>query len=93
MAELLREHIADPQTSREEVRELRKFLKQPFPGAYVKRLRAGLQDFKASGNILDVLNVVRALQAAYGAVETPAPAVPALARDDLHLVCYEYVWG
>jgi len=91
VAELLREHIDRPETTREEIREMRKFLKQPMPGAYVKRLRAGLQAFATSKNILDLLGVVRELQQSFGTVETETRPQQVITPDDLHLVCYEYV--
>jgi hypothetical protein len=92
VAELLREYVDHPETNREEIRELRKFLRQPFPGVYVKRLRISLQDFNTSKNILDLLSVVRELQQAYGVIENSSEKpLRTIGRDDLHLVCYEYV--
>jgi superfamily II DNA or RNA helicase len=91
IAELLREYIDHPETNRDEIRELRKFLKQPFPGAYIKRLRGSLQSFKASKNILDLLAIVRDLQQAFGTVEVVEKPQQRINREDLHLVCYEYV--
>jgi SNF2 family DNA or RNA helicase len=93
IAELLREYIDNPETNRDEIREMRRFLKQPFPGAYVKRLRSNLQDFKTSKNILDVLAVVRELQQAFGNVETIEKPQQPIDREDLHLVCFEYVYS
>lgn len=93
IAELLREYIDNPETNRDEIREMRRFLKQPFPGAYVKRLRSNLQDFKSSKNILDVLAVVRELQQAFGNVETIERPQQPIDREDLHLVCFEYVYS
>ncbi|MHB8624597.1 MAG: helicase-related protein [Aggregatilineales bacterium] len=91
VAELLREHIDRPETTRDEIREMRKFLKQPLPGAYVKRLRSSLQTFTTSKNILDLLGVVRELQQAFGTVETDVKPQYAIKVEGLHLVCYEYV--
>ncbi len=92
VAEMLRENANHPATSREEIREMRRFLKQPLPGVYTKRLRSSLQAFTTSQNVLDVLAVVRELQQAYGVVEEPVKPQQILSRDALHLVCYEYVW-
>jgi hypothetical protein len=91
IAELLREYVDHPETNRDEILELRRFLKQPFPGAYVKRLRSSLQDFKASANILDLLAVVRELQQSFGVVENADRPQRLISRDDLHLICYEYI--
>ena len=91
IAELLREYVDHPGTNRDEILELRRFLKQPFPGAYVKRLRSSLQDFKTSANILDLLAVVRELQQSFGTVENADRPQRLINRDDLHLICYEYI--
>ncbi|MHB8626475.1 MAG: hypothetical protein ACYDBJ_21375, partial [Aggregatilineales bacterium] len=91
VAELLREHIDRPETTRDEIREMRKFLKQPLPGAYVKRLRSSLQAFTTSKNILDLLSVVRELQQAFGTTETDVKPQHTIKAEDLYLVCYEYV--
>lgn len=91
IAELLREHIASSITSREEVRELRRFLKQPLPGAYVKRLRGGLGNYTKDRDLTPLLAIVRELQQAFGAIVSIATPLPQIDRDDLHLVCFEYV--
>src|SRR5258705_186196 len=91
VVELLREYVDYPEISRDEIREMRKFLKQPLPGVYVKRLRSSLQDFKLSKNILDLLAVARELQQAFGVVETVEKPQQHISREDLHLTCYEYV--
>jgi SNF2 family DNA or RNA helicase len=91
VAELLREYVDYPETNRDEIREMRKFLKQPLPGVYVKRLRGSLQDFKVSKHVLDLLAVVRELQQAFGTVEPVEKPQQRLSREDLHLICYEYV--
>ena len=91
ISELLREQINAPDMNREEIRELRRFLKQPFPGAYVKRLRGSLQTYGKSQDIQDVLAVVRELQQALGTIEVVQKPVYSVTREDLYLVCYEYV--
>lgn len=91
ISELLREQMNNPQTVREEIKELRKFLKQPLPNAYVKHLRGSLQSYATSKNILDVLAVVRELRQAYGIVEPETIPQQILQPDDLKLICYEYV--
>ncbi len=93
-AELLREHIDHASTSREEVRELRKFLKQPFPGAFVKKLRAALQTFQADSNIVTLMDTLREMYALFGSgVEAPVRPEQQLRREDLRLIVYEYVVG
>ena len=43
-----------------ELRDLRKFLKQPLVGAFVQTLRKSIQEYTSS-NLHDLVNVVRGL--------------------------------
>jgi hypothetical protein len=82
-----------PGVDRGELLELRKFLKQPLVGAAVKTLREAVKAYSNSGEIGPLLETLQALRAQQGPVagdDTPAPR-PSLQRDDLRLICFEYV--
>lgn len=93
VAEVLRARLDHPGIDREEVKLFRRFLRQPLPGAYVKRLRATLQVFNRTKDLNGLLNELRSLSQSAGTVE-PLESKPfSIGREDLHLVCYEYVWS
>jgi superfamily II DNA or RNA helicase len=92
---ILREHLSSPTLDRAEIRELRKFLKQPLVGASVQTLRQALKTYTATSDVVPLIAAVRELYAQQG---IPGEEIPIdrrsqqIAREDLHLVCYEYVW-
>lgn len=93
---ILREHLNDPALNRDEVRELRKFLKEPLVGASVQVLRRALKSFTATSDVLPLLTIVREIARQQSVMREGAPSYAAtrgLRREDLHLVCYEYICG
>ncbi|HEX6386628.1 MAG TPA: helicase, partial [Anaerolineae bacterium] len=94
VCQILREQFHNPAFDRRELRQLRDFLKQPLVGASVQVLRKGLQRYSSSDEIEPLIDSIRELYQQQGGIETgEAEERRALAvtRDDLHLVCYEYV--
>lgn len=86
-----------PSFDREEIAALRKFLDQPLVGASVKQLRNALNAYGKSKDIAPLVEVVRALHVSQGVPEENSArqerAPVRITREDLHLVCYEYVYG
>lgn len=92
--QILREHIHDPDLNRADLRTLRDFLKQPLVGASIQELRDGLRTYRAARNVHDLLTVVRRLKNEQGTpiAETIRPQ-QAIGQEDLHLVCFEYIYA
>lgn len=94
VSQILQEHLSHPDFDRQELRELRKFLRQPLVGASVQRLRKALQEYGSAGNLAALIGVVSELYQQQGVV-TPQPQNGTqqrrLTREDLHLICFEYV--
>ncbi len=94
VSQILQEHLSHPDFDRQELRELRKFLKQPLVGASVQRLRKALQEYGNTGDLAALIGVVRELYEQQGVV-APQPqngiGQRRLTRDNLHLICFEYV--
>lgn len=92
---ILRQHLNNASgMNRAELKELRSFLKQPLVGASVTRLRESLQAYSTSNDIAPLVQTVRELYQG----QTPTKVLPRdnqryrpVTRDDLHLVCYEYL--
>jgi len=94
VSQILQEHLNSPEFDRKELRELRKFLKQPLVGASVQLLRKSLQDYTSSGQLGELIQVVRGLHRQQGSPLTEPNGdtrKKRLKREDLYLVCYEYV--
>ena len=67
-------------------------LREPLPGAYVKDLREAYEAYQRDGDVEALLAAVRELETA-GEQEPETHAAEQLTREDLHLVCWEYVWS
>lgn len=77
-----------------QTRNALKALRQPLPNAYLRDLRAAHDDHQRYQDITALLAAVTEITAAPAA---PAPAStassPSLRKEDLHLVCWEYIWS
>lgn len=94
IADILREQSRSPGVDREELKQLRQFLKQPLVGASVQRLREGLRAYNLSGDVASLVMLLRALHSQQGGQPVAAAGELRrinLRREDLHLVCFEYI--
>ncbi len=90
--QVLQQHLSNPDFDRTQIRELRAFLKQPLVGASVATLRKALKEYSVSSDpqpLVQVVNDVFELQGRADRLDTKR--IPKISRDDLHLVCYEYI--
>lgn len=97
VSQILQEQLNNPEYDRRELRDLRRFLKQPLVGASVQALRQAMREYTTSGNLHEVVDVVRTLFQQQRTVQQDfssmrEPSNKRLTRDDLYLVCYEYIW-
>ena len=93
---ILREHLSNPALDRAEIRDLRKFLKQPLVGASVQTLRQALKTYTTTSDVAPLIATIRESVAQYGSAREDTSAdrrTPRLVREDLHLICYEYIWA
>ena len=91
--QILAQHAGSPEVDRGELLELRRFLKQPLVGAAVKTLREAVNAYSSSHDIGPLVEVLRALRAQQEPTDSDHERQPrhVVQRDDLHLVCFEYV--
>jgi hypothetical protein len=96
-SQILQSHLNSPDFNRTELRDLRKFLKQPLVGASVQQLRKALQSYSSSNDVASLIAIVRDIyqnQGAPSASETPEKKVSnGMTRENLRLICYEYVYA
>jgi hypothetical protein len=92
----LRGYINSPAVSRKEVIAAIQWLNEPQPGVYIKALRKAYEAFSTNGQIDELLTVVKSIGTAEvapdeskaGSSESKSP----VRREDLKLVCFDYVW-
>ncbi|MCI0577972.1 MAG: phospholipase D-like domain-containing protein [Chloroflexi bacterium] len=96
VAQILREQLQNSAFDRQEIRELRQFLKQPLVGASIQLLRDALRAYSANGDARPLIDTTRQLydqQAGLPPEPENGNRMKAITRDDLHLVCYEYIYA
>ena len=97
VAQVLQGHLNHPEIDRRELRELRKFLRQPLVGASVQQLRKALQTYSSTNDVQVLIETVRALYqhqgASFGDQSVDKKPTSRISRADLKLVCYEYIYA
>jgi superfamily II DNA or RNA helicase len=98
VAQILQTHLNHPDFKRKALQQLRQFLKQPLVGASVRQLRQALQSYSLSNDVAALIEVVKTLYAQQGEIEPPEaaadkPVIERLTREDLKLICYEYIYA
>ena len=91
---LLQSQIDNPELSRQDVRSALKALRQPLPSPYLKDLRVVYESYQRDGDVSALLEAVGELEVVEGSGrERGESKARPMERDDLHLVCWEYVWS
>jgi hypothetical protein len=97
VSQVLRGHLNHPDLERRELRELRKFLKQPLVGASIHQLRKALQTYSSTNDVRGLIETVREIYQHQGAFASHDPGekmpVSRIKREDLKLICYEYIYA
>lgn len=96
VSQIFQGHLNNPDYDRTELRELRKFLKQPLVGASVQQLRKALQTYSTSNEVSILVHAVREIyqhqaELTFDDSSDKKPAIR-ITRDDLKLICYEYIY-
>ena len=99
----LRSHIHSPAVTRKDILDALRRLSQPQPGVYLKTLRKAYDAYLLNPQVTDLLAAVQRLGETEGpehengdapdGIKTIGSTKKApLQREDLKLVCFEYVW-
>ncbi|MFL5624625.1 MAG: helicase-related protein, partial [Ktedonobacteraceae bacterium] len=99
IATILRSYINSPTISRKEIMNALQLLTEPQPGVYIKELRKAYETFIANNQIEALIAAVKNIAvgtattskavADNGNTENKIP----VKREDLHLICFDYVMG
>ena len=88
---LLRGYLSSPLVKRQEVKDAIRKLSEPMRHTEVKRLRKALDAFQSEKDILALLEIVLSIgKKTENNNPIMRPTEP-LNREDLHLVCFDYV--
>jgi superfamily II DNA or RNA helicase len=97
VAQVLQAHLNNSSFERKELRDLRNFLKQPLVGAAVQQLRKALQTYSSTNDVHVLIETVRALHQHQAADSShgssDAKSKSRTTREDLKLICYEYIYA
>jgi NACalpha-BTF3-like transcription factor len=64
-----------------------------LPKAYIKDLGAAYEAYQREGDVAALLEAVQRLETRSEESEQRAAPATSLTEEDLHLVCWEYVWS
>jgi hypothetical protein len=97
VSQILQGHLNNPNVDRQELRELRRFLKQPLVGAAVQQLRKALQTYSSTNDVQVLIETIRERYQHQGEFSSHSSGdkkpVSRIKREDLKLICYEYVYA
>ena len=90
---VLRTYLNHPDVDRQEVRRLMQMLGSPMPGVHVRTLRRAYREFGKSQAVEQLIDAVRQLPSTDAAPPGENGQAHTLRREDLHLVCFDFIWS
>ena len=91
LTSILRLFLQTPGFERKEVAAAMRAVNVPQPRVYLKAMRKALETYQKDGLGLKLVQELAAIEASTAAL-VPKQAAPRLKREDLKLICFEYVW-
>jgi superfamily II DNA or RNA helicase len=90
----LRNIMQNPNFDRRELVELRKFVDQPIPNVHIRTLREAYSNYSTDNMAKELLTSIRSVQEKMGDTnESNHINASAIQREDLYLICFDYVWS
>lgn len=101
VATVLRGYINSPAVNRRELMAIFQWLTEAQPGVHIKALRKAYETFAADSQLATFLGTIKNLKESTGTTDlsgtaTTSPHEPVrqpVRREDLKLVCFEYIWA
>lgn len=92
---LLDGYMNSPDVDRKEVRLAKQFLNNPMILGYIKTLKKAYADFLKAKDIYALLKIIEELRDKSGVekMEKEESLSGLIKKEDLHLICYDYVWS
>jgi len=89
---LLRSYLNNPQLHRKDVKAAMQVLAAPLPRVHVKAVRQAYEGFSKDKDPLKLVQTVLGLKEIVGGTESSNTATsPTIKREDLHLICFDYI--
>jgi superfamily II DNA or RNA helicase len=89
---LLRSYLNSPQVQRKDVKAAIQVLSEPMPRVHTKGVRKAYEEFLAKKDVIALLGQIVALKASTdGQGGVQAETTTSLRREDLHLICFDYI--
>ena len=90
---ILQDQMNRPDLERQKVIEAMKYLGVPMTNVQVRELREAHKKYQNSENVQDLLNAVLEMRETYGqnGKKRPSREIEPITREDLRLVCFDYV--
>lgn len=90
---VLQRYMNVPQIKRQEVIAALQKVNVPQPRVHIKTLKKAYQTFSAHGNVQALIDTINTIGVAVGnSGDGPGKEKSVLKREDLKLICFEYVW-
>jgi hypothetical protein len=96
VATAIQGYLNHPELDRKEAIELIRFLNLPMMSVQIKELRGALRNYKSAGQVKQLIEEVRKLRDLLAEPEAPGyegAGRPPLRREDLRLICFEFLNG
>ncbi len=90
---VLREYLNNPKLQRNEVRQALKILGQPMIDASIRKLKAAYEMYQSNNDESPLLNSILVLGNVSEGETTPTQLVKQINANDLHLICWEFIWS
>ena len=90
---LLRGYLNSPTVTRSEVRDAMQHLSAPMTHTAIRDLRRAYERFQHSQGIESMISHITTDSSVSAASTAPPSPQTPLARDDLHLICFDFVWS
>lgn len=92
LSSILRAFLQLPDFNRKEIAAAMRVINVPQPRVYLKTMRKALEAYQRDGLAQKLIQEIAAIGESTAALEEKR-AVERLKREDLKLVCFDYVWG
>jgi hypothetical protein len=89
----LQNQLENPEIPSEKVREALKKLSDPLPNPYIKDLKDGIQGSQKKSDPNILFEIIANLDVGISQPRNSEKVMHRLTKEDLHLVCWEYVWS
>ncbi len=95
LATTIQNYLNHPDVDRKEALEIIKYLNQPMPGTQVKELRKIYKEFQEKAVPKALVEKVTAMREKYGTLSAEISSTERfnLKREDLNLICFDYLCG